>query len=262
MAKPFIKWVGGKSGQLPELMKRIPESFGAYHEPFLGGGAMYFALSDAGKLSLALLSDINLELVNCWNWVKKDVGSLIRGLKIHEQFHNESYYYAIHARHNLRDSLFRACRFAYLNRACFNAMWRVNKKGEFNTAIGRPVEGRKIVFEPELQKASAALNRDDAIIKCGDFDGAAAISRGDFVYLNPPYHSAFSEYASKEFDAAAHKRLLDYCLWLDEIGAKFMMSNSDTPFVREIYRNFNIEIIEAKRGMSRSRELETIIKNY
>src|SRR6187551_1115408 len=259
-AKPFLKWVGGKRSILPELIKRLPEQYEGYHEPFLGGGALYFAIQP----SEAYLSDINFHLVLTFKAVRDDVEALIKQLKVHARLHNKEYY--LKARTKLfkeKDNLKLAALFIYLNKTCFNGLYRVNSKGGFNVPMG-DYKNPAIVDEENLKNCSKVLKDTD--IQMHGF-AQTPIHKGDFYYLDPPYHETYEGYSSGGFGDKEHIELAEFCKKIDQKGGYFMLSNSDTPFVRNLYKGYNIEIVSASRMVSckaqqRGKENELLIRNY
>lgn len=259
-ARPFLKWVGGKRSVLPDLLARIPESYDAYHEPFMGGGALYFALQPKE----AYLSDINFHLVLTFKAVRDDVDGLIKQLKVHTRLHNKEYY--LKARTKLfieKDTTKLAALFIYLNKTCFNGLYRVNSKGGFNVPMG-DYKNPAILDEENLRNASQVLKKAD--IEQHGFEHTK-IYKNDFYYIDPPYHETYEGYSSAGFGDKEHEKLALFCRKIDEKGGYFMVSNSDTPFVRKLYKGYNIEIISASRMVSckahqRGKENELIIRNY
>ena len=258
--RPFIKWAGGKRSVLPELLQRIPKYFCGYHEPFLGGGALFFSLHPKE----AYLSDINYNLITTFQEARDHVGSLIKKLKVHEQKHNKEYYLKARVRLSKeKKPVTIASLFIYLNKTCFNGLYRVNKSGDFNVPMG-DYKTPLIVDAENLKNVSEALKY--ASIEQHSFLQAKVI-KDDFYYLDPPYHETYSSYDGSGFDEEDHKKLADYCKNIDEKNGYFMLSNSDTRLVRRLYKRYNIEIIKASRSVScktkgRGKVNELIIRNY
>lgn len=251
-AAPFLKWAGGKSRILSKVTAQLPpEITGRYFEPFLGGGAVFFGLQPTGGVQL---SDINGELVNVYRCVRDEVDALIGDLGRHR--YEKNYYYAVRAQdpQSLTD-LERASRLIFLNRTCFNGLYRVNRRGQFNVPFGR-YTNPTICQEDRLRAASAAL-ADCAI---GQLDYATAVSSadsGDVVYFDPPYDpisptANFTSYASGGFGRPEQERLSKLFAKLSDKGVHCTLSNSDTPFIRSLYSDFRITQIEAPRAISRS----------
>ena len=267
VAKPFLKWAGGKRGIIQELTSRLPENFGDYYEPFVGGGALFFEI--AHKLTNAYLSDFNLELVITYQVIKKQPDKLIETLKWHSQNHNKQYYYQVRSQHRLQDPIEIAGRFIYLNKTCYNGLHRVNKSGQFNVPIGK-YENPNIVQERNIRICNETLQC--VKIEYKEFEKICP-TKGDFVYCDPPYHPrdeiSFTNYTSLDFTEEDHTRLRDYALALHKKGVNVMLSNSNTGYIRKLYKNsiFNIEIIHAPRYVSckaneREPVDEVIITNY
>lgn len=259
-ARPFVKWVGGKRSILPELLKRMPEEYGAYHEPFMGGGALYFALQPVE----AYLSDINFHLVITYQAVRNDVDRLIRLLKIHEGKHCKEYYSQQRERlAKEKDPIKLASVFIYINKTCFNGLYRVNKSGGFNVPIG-DYKNPAILDADNLRACSTLLK--DASVTQHSFK-QTEIYKDDFYYLDPPYHETYSGYSGGGFGETEHEALAEFCHKIHKKGGLFMLSNSDTPFVRKLYKGYTIETVSASRFVSckahqRGKENELIIRNY
>jgi DNA adenine methylase len=259
-ARPFIKWAGGKRAILPELTSRMPEKYGAYTECFLGGGALFFSVQPEE----AYLSDINFPLILTYTAVRDDVERLISKLQAHAEQHNKTYYL------DRRDALTKetdpttiGALLIYLNKTCYNGLYRVNQSGRFNVPMGSYKEP-KILDEANLRAASKALSR--AKIKQKPFFQVPLV-KDNFYYLDPPYHTTFSSYDGSGFGDEDHRKLAEFCKRIHVAGGKFMLSNSDTPLIQQLYQAYNIESIEAPRmvsckGTQRVKEKELIIRNY
>jgi DNA adenine methylase len=274
--KPFIKWVGGKRALLPELLRLMPKKFNNYFEPFVGGGALFFELTRLGALNgkKAYLFDVNAELVNTYQTVKKHPKKLLKQLKEFQTKHSEEFYYSVRAmdREEGFKSLpleVRAARFIYLNKTCFNGLWRVNKQGYNNSGSGR-YKNPKIYDEETLMAASIVLQ--NAEIQNADFSEVIKFAdNGDFVYFDPPYYplnatSFFTTYHESGFLDEEQKRLYTVFKELDEKGISVMESNSNTEFIKELYKEYNIEFVEAPRfingkGDGRGKIKEVVIRN-
>lgn len=263
--KPFVKWVGGKTQLLPQLLERVPKSLGTYYEPFLGGGALFFAL----KPERAVLSDVNPHLINAYRGVRDRYRAIVSCLLEHEHLHSEEHYYEERAKLNEGSGYERAARFIYLNKACFNGLWRENRKGEMNVPIGRQ-KSLKICDEDTLNLCSAALNCADTGIYCGDFEIVSNAKPGAFVYFDPPYvplkpTKSFTTYSAGGFGKTEHERLRDLSMALKSRGVHVMLSNSSAPFVYELYgKDFTIDEVDARRsvnsdGTGRGKVKEVII---
>lgn len=260
IARPFLKWAGGKRSILAELMRLMPRDYKTYCEPFLGGGALFFA----AKPITAYLSDVNFHLVLTFIAVRDDVDRLITNLKIHAAKHSKEYY--LHARQRLskeKDATKVGALLIYLNKTCYNGLYRVNKSGEFNVPIGSYVSPT-ILDEENLRAASKALQ--GATIKQHAFS-QIKVEAKNFYYLDPPYHKTYDGYDSSRFGDQDHEKLAAFCRELDRSGCYFMISNSDNSFIRELYQGFNIVKVQASRfvsckGDQRGKETELIIRNY
>jgi DNA adenine methylase len=268
MARPFLKWAGGKSSLLKELINRVPYDYNRYFEPFLGGGALFFGL----KPKKAFLSDVNEELINLYRVVKEDLDDLIGHLKNHEN--NLEYYMAIrnldrsHS-YEVLDLVAKASRTLYLNKTCWNGLYRVNSKGYFNVPFGER-KNPNIVDEENLKACSAALK--DVDIRCEGFEWVInVVGEKDFVYFDPPYYpikkTSFTSYTKDTFLENEQEKLLNICDGINNSGAFFMLSNSDVGFIKKLYKNYNVEIVEAPRfinsdGEGRGRVKEVLISNY
>lgn len=254
-AAPIIKWVGGKTKLLPELVARMPETYGRYFEPFAGGAALFFRVAPKH----AILNDTNPDLVWLYRIIAADPSIVARQLQSHRRKHSSNYYYAMRARWN-RDrgrwsASKRAATFMYLNKTCFNGLWRVNQSGEFNVPMGR--YRNPAIYAPDaLGAAHDALRR--ATIRCGDYLHAVAdAKRGDFVYLDPPYDpisatANFTAYAGA-FGRDQQRQLAELAARLVVRGCKVMLSNSDTRFVRSLYpasKGFRIERVMCPRAIN------------
>ena len=259
-ARPFLKWVGGKRSILPELTARMPQTYSAYCEPFLGGGALFFSV----KPTKAYLSDLNFYLALAYRAVKGDVERLISTLKVHELKHNKDYYLKARLRiAKEQDPTKIGALLIYLNKTCYNGLFRVNQSGAFNVPMGS-YTAPKILDEENLRACSKSLQ--GVVIDARPF-WQTAVEKGNFYYLDPPYHKAFSSFDSSGFDDKDHEKLAAFCKELDQAGCCFMVSNSDTPFIRKLYDRFGIEQVEAGRfvsckGTQRGKEKELIIRNY
>lgn len=268
-ARPFIKWAGGKTQLLIELTKRLPRSFKRYLEPFVGGGALFFHLSP----ERAYLSDTNQDLVDCYRSVRDDVDGLIHELSQHR--YEEQHYYSVREWDRREDypqlpAVVRAARFIYLNKSCFNGLYRVNSKGHFNVPFG-DYANPTIVDPANLRACSRALSKVDLAV--ADYaEVLDQVEKGDFVYLDPPYAplsvtSSFTAYTKKGFDFSDQEALRELCHRLDKKGAMFMLSNSATSAMQELYKDFSTHIVTASRAINskasqRGPVLEVIVTNY
>jgi DNA adenine methylase len=254
MAKPIVKWAGGKSKLVPELLARIPGHVHTYAEPFAGGAALFFALaSDPGRsFDRAVLADRNEDLVACYRAVKNDVSALIDALSAYR--HDKDEFYRVRAEDPAgKSDVERGARLIYLNRTCFNGLWRVNASGKFNVPFGR-YENPRIVDREGLVLASSALSR--AEIVQADFEAIARdLGPGDFAYFDPPYvptskTASFTAYAADGFGPDDQQRLARVLGELRDKGAFAMLSNADTPEARALYADFSVERVRAPRAIN------------
>jgi DNA adenine methylase len=270
-AAPFVKWAGGKGRLLSQLRPLLPS--GVEHmrhvEPFVGGGALFFSR----RPRRALLTDINPALVATYSAIRDEVEEVIGALRRLAVRHSKESYYQIRERYNDRRRVSapkRAAMFIYLNKTCFNGLHRVNRKGEFNVPVGS-YKNPRILNEEGLHGASHALQ--GAKLKCTPFDALLENAKpGDFVYFDPPYEpvsqtASFTSYTSGGFSQDDQTRLRDVYKALDRRGCKLMLSNSDVPFIRELYRNFAIDTVAAPRAINcdakkRGKVSELIVRNY
>jgi len=245
--KPFIKWAGGKQQILSHLRAKLPKSFNRYFEPFLGGGALFFDLSPKS----AVLVDQNEELINTYLVVRDQPQLLLEDLSRH--VYNKEYFYQVRDADRQSDYLEwspvqRASRFIFLNKTCFNGLYRVNSKGQFNVPFGSYTMP-KIADGKNILACSKALQGVD-LIK-GNFSSVADLAkRGDFIYLDPPYiprtqSSSFTSYTSDKFSNDDHLALKRFCAELDSNGVYFMLSNSYTTLALDLYKKFEISEVEA-----------------
>ncbi|MDE3022431.1 MAG: DNA adenine methylase [Pseudomonadota bacterium] len=266
--KPFVKWAGGKRQLVNLLRCHSPSSFNCYVEPFVGGGAFLFSMLP----EKAVISDVNPELINAYKVIRDDVEKLIRSLKRHRN--EESYFYKVRAKHPVTMSTVqRASRFIFLNKTCFNGLYRENSKGQFNVPFGRYVNPNT-VDEENLRAVSAYLNRAQLQILHQDYQQTVSnAQKGDFVYFDPPYYpisatASFTRYAKNDFNARNQEELAQAFHDLAGRGCQAMLSNSNTDFIKKLYREFSIIEIEATRFINckaerRGKELvEILVKSY
>jgi DNA adenine methylase len=255
--KPIVKWAGGKSRLLGELLTRVPGQVRTYAEPFAGGAALFFALcedAEAGQRSFgrAVLADENAELIACYRAVKDDVDGVIRELRQYRYDRELFYATREQSTKGMRDTA-RAARLLFLNRTCFNGLWRVNASGRFNVPFGR-YKNPRILDEDGLRAASAALARAELVH--GDFALATrALREGDFVYFDPPYQpvsktASFTTYAAGGFGDEEQLRLVNEMRRLRELGVLVMLSNADTPETRALYADFPMYVVYAARSIN------------
>lgn len=267
-AKPFIKWAGGKRQLLEELTRGLPE-FGGYHEPFLGGGALFFRLEALGRITKAYLSDSNEELINTYGVIKTEVDMLISELSSGKYANEEDAFYAIRAE-KPQDRVERAARFIYLNKTAFNGLYRVNSKGGFNVPFGKYTNPR-ILDRDNLMLVHRALQKD--ALYCGDFTLVLNnAKKGDLVYLDPPYFPVsktanFTGYTKENFSDKDQERLLHMFKELDARSCHVLLSNSYADFIADLYAEFKPEVVQANRminckGDRRGKIKELIVRNW
>lgn len=266
---PIVKWVGGKRQLMLELLKNMPETYNRYFEPFIGGGALFFELQPQN----GYISDMNEELINLYTVVRDDVYELIDALNKHKV--SKEYFLKIRnldrtEKYNKLSDIEKASRFIYLNRTCFNGMYRVNSQGQFNVPFGN-YKNPRIVDAENLINCSNLLKNTE--ICCADFSKILnKVQKCDFVYFDPPYvplneTSSFTSYTKDGFDLDMQFKLRDVCDKLDSMGVMFMLSNSDTKLVNELYSNYEIKKVFASRainanGNGRGKITEVLVRNY
>jgi DNA adenine methylase len=270
-AAPFVKWVGGKGRLLTQLEPLLPKGVEKrrHVEPFVGGGALFFARQPRR----ALLSDVNERLVTTYLAIRDELPSVIRNLEALRRAHSDASYYLVRERYNTASRISaaeRAAMFIYLNKTCFNGLHRVNRRGHFNVPVGR-YENPRIVDPEGLAAASRALRHAD-IRHAGFEELLLAAKPGDFVYFDPPYApvsatASFTSYAEGAFGDAEQVRLRDVFRELDRRGCKLMLSNSDVPRIRELYRDFQVDVVAAPRAINcdakkRGPVTEVVVRNY
>lgn len=271
LVAPVLKWVGGKRQLLPEIVKRIPE-FSTYYEPFVGGGAVLFSLQP----KKAVINDISRELMNVYQVIKDHVDELVEDLKKHKN--EKEYFYSIREldrdkkKYESLSNVEKASRILYLNKTCYNGLFRVNKAGEFNTPFGN-YKNPNIVNEQTLRAVSSYFNTADITFLCCDYEEALKnIRKGDFVYFDPPYDPVsssanFTGYDKGGFDSEEQIRLKSVCDRLNKRGIRFLLSNSATDFILDLYKDYKVEIIQAKRAINcnpnkRGEVDEVLVRNY
>ena len=268
-AMPFLKWAGGKSQLLASYDEHFPEKFNNYFEPFTGGGAVFFRMRNKHGAFNAKLTDLNQELINCYTQIRDNLDKLVVDLKTHR---NEAdYFYELRSLDPTSLSpTQRASRLLYLNKTCFNGLYRVNSKGRFNVPYGF-YKNPATCNEANLKACHDTLQ--GAKLECSPFDNVLKhAQKGDFVYFDPPYHpltstSNFTSYTKNCFSADDQEQLADTFLQLHKRGCKVMLSNSDCEFVRELYSEFRIETVYAIRAINckaegRGRISEVLVLNY
>lgn len=271
MLKPVVKWVGGKTQLLPQILPRVPSAYNTYHEPFFGGGAVFLAIAPKS----AVINDLNDELMSMYAVLRNNPKELyeklmsiptdketflnIRALDRSPEFSSLS-------------ALDKAARLIYINKTCFNGLYRVNSKGFFNTPYGTP-KSRIGVDEQNFFDVSEYLNQSNVKLLSGDYlDAIKHVEPGDFVYLDPPYdiekgESEFVSYTSDGFGRGDQQKLKSIFDELNDKGVHIMLTNSNTAFMRELYAEYILETVSVRRsinsnGKSRTGFTEIIVRNY
>lgn len=260
-AMPFLKWAGGKRSIIPNIVSVLPSTFGDYYEPFLGGGALFFTLEK--KAQHSHLSDINAELMLTYRTIQEDLEPLLEVLKLHKKNHSSSYYKKIREQYANTDPIRVAARFIYLNKTCFNGLYRVNKAGKFNVPMGR-YENPTICDESNLRSVNKVLQGVTLLYQ--SFKDVE-VSKGSLIYCDPPYHGAFTDYIAGGFGDSEQKKLKDMADLWRESGAFVVLSNSDTPFVRKLYSGYCFHEVSAPRSINckaakRNNVTELLITSY
>ena len=270
---PVLKWAGGKTQLLDQITKNMPDTYNNYYEPFIGGAAVLFGISPLQ----AVVNDINEQLINLYTQLKFSAYSVID--KVNEMDSKpctKEYYYDIRKAYN--EKIARrdfdpecAALMIWINKHCFNGLYRVNGKGMFNVSYNNKINGRSI-DENNLLTISSYLQNADIKITCQDFEiSCKNVAPGDFVYFDSPYvpeseTASFTNYTKDGFTLEDHKRLAVLFRQLDNIGAKVMLSNNDVPFVRKLYADYNITVLHVKRMINRNANKRTgkevIVTNY
>ena len=266
--KPIIKWVGGK-GQLAQTIKEmLPPTYNRYYEPFLGGGAVLLELNPKE----AYVNDINSELINMYIQVREDVEGVIKYLGSLDWTHEictdkKEAYYAIRALYNFHrgeKTLEQAARFIYLNKHCFNGLYRENSKGEFNVPFNGKLTGGSFDAE-HLREVSKQIH--DVMFMNGDFEDCVYYAdKEDFIFMDPPYDNSFTDYTAVGFERDQQVRVANIFKKLSDKGCYCMLTNHDTPLIRDLYKDYNIKVIDVRRSINRNgndrKGKEVIITNY
>lgn len=271
---PALKWVGGKRQLLKDIKPLIPEDFTMYYEPFFGGGAVLFEMQP----QKAVINDANKELINVYRTIKDDCENLIELLKEHNEKNTSEYYYEVRG-YDRDEELYgsltsteRAARILYLNKTCYNGLFRVNQSGQFNAPYGK-YKNPNIVNEETLRALSNYLLSAKIKIMSGDYkDAIKGARKHSFVYLDPPYHpisssSSFTGYTNNGFGEIQQIELKKQCDILHKKGVKFLLSNSYCSFITDLYSEYNIKQVSAKRAINskadkRGEVGEVLIANY
>lgn len=256
LLSPMLKWVGGKRQLLSEIVPMIDDKCSTYVEPFIGGGAVLFSMQP----KKAIINDYNHELINVYKTVRDNLDELLELLKHHEANNSSDYYYEIRALD--REAGFKrmsevekAARIIYLNKTCYNGLYRVNSSGQFNSPYGR-YKKPNIVNEAILRAISNYFNNNDITILNGDYREAIKnLDRDSFIYLDPPYmpistSSSFTGYTEGGFGYSSQIQLKEECDKLTRQGIRFVQSNSDCEVIRELYKDYKIKTVKAKRSIN------------
>jgi len=259
---PFVKWAGGKRQLLPQMEKYFPKHYNRYIEPFIGGGAVFFHLIPENSI----ISDDNPDLINCYKVIKDDVESLIKSLKKH--IYEKIYYYEIRAldrdvkKFAELSDIEKASRSIFLNKTGYNGLYRVNSKGLFNVPFGRH-KNPKICDETNLRNVSQALKKVEIFLGsfeiCLDF-----VEKDDFIYFDPPYFplsdtALFTSYTKNSFDKSSQLKLFEVFMELNERGCNLMLSNSYSEFILDLYKDFKIITLKAKRNINSNSQKRGLI---
>lgn len=271
-AKPFIKYCGGKKKLTSYILYNLPSEFNNYFEPFVGGGSVFYTIINKFPSKSYMLSDINNNLINCYKVIKNDNPQLINELK-NDKYSNTRIKYdtnrqrfnSIKCNDNEND-IERAALFIYLNKCCFNGLYRENLKSEFNVPFGK-MKNPVICDESNLESVNKVLCNVE-LQYCEYQYILEFVKPNDFVYLDPPYYEKFSDYTSKRFNQQYHLKLKNFVDKLTDIGAHVMLSNSNTDFIRNLYKNYvqvNINVKYSIGGIGTDRDdnkQELLITNY
>ena len=272
LVSPVVKWVGGKRQLLDEITPVLPKKITTYCEPFLGGGAVLFSIQPRK----AIINDLNSDLINVYITIKNNIDELIASLQKHQN--TQEYFYKIRDIDRNKEAyeqisnIEKASRIIYLNKTCYNGLFRVNQAGEFNSPFGH-YKNPNIINEPVLRAVNKYFNNNEISFFSEDFSTVLSkLSKGAFVYLDPPYDpvsdtSSFTGYHKGGFDKNEQIRLKNCCDELTKNGINFMLSNSSTDFIRNLYKDYNITLVKAKRTINvdankRGEIDEVIIRNY
>ncbi|MGX9340693.1 DNA adenine methylase [Mycoplasma sp. 4044] len=271
--QPIIKWVGGKRQLLPEISRLVPKKFNNYIEPFIGGAAVLLELMP----KQALINDLNESLIKTYKCVKDKPEELIELLKEHKKLNSKEYFYLVRSQDrdpNYKEwnDLLKASRLIYLNKTCFNGLFRVNQAGFFNTPYGA-YKNPNIVNEEAIRNLSNYFNKNKIIFMSGDYkEVLKKAKKDDFVYLDPPYmpvssSASFTGYTENGFSKEQQVELKKECDKLNKKGVKFLLSNSEHEFIKELYKDYKITIVTAKRTINsdaakRGNVNEVLVRNY
>lgn len=270
--KPFLKWAGGKRQLLQEILPKFPDTYDCYFEPFIGAGAVLFGVMP----KKAVINDYNKDLITTYQVIKDEPEVLLGLLKKHQEMNSPEYFYSIREldrngeEYKNSSSAEKAARTIYLNRTCFNGLYRVNSKGYFNVPYGK-YKNPQIVNEEIIMSVSNYLNSNEITIMRGDFAASLkSATPNDFIYFDPPYHTdtnSFTAYQAGGFGEEEQIRLRDLFADFASKGIRCLLSNSDTAFIRDIYKDFKVETVYANRMINsksegRGKITEVLVKNW
>ncbi|HET6591173.1 MAG TPA: Dam family site-specific DNA-(adenine-N6)-methyltransferase [Candidatus Nitrosocosmicus sp.] len=276
----FLKWAGGKKRLVSLLDKLSPDNIDKYYEPFLGSGAFFYHLIQTRKQFKAILSDSNPQLINTYRVVRDNVQELVEILKNHQKNYyekREKYYYLIRDNHsnngdNKYNNIEMAGKFIFLNKTCYNGLYRVNKIGNFNVPHGRYFNP-KICNKEKLMECSRLLNLADVEIRCDVYKNTIAkCQKDDFIYLDPPYFPVsrtanFTDYTKESFGIQQHTELANEFDRLDTIGARVLLSNSNSDYIKDLYKDHHILKVRSQRNINcdatgRKDHFDLLVTNY
>jgi DNA adenine methylase len=275
VATPIVKWAGGKRSLRRQLLALIPPQFSNYFEPFMGGASFFLALASVQEITHAVVNDANCELVKLYEMVRDHPETLMLELDRLQIYVLDEQFYYVYRNIDLESlsPVQRAARFVYLNKTCYNGLYRVNQRGQFNVPFGRYSSPPSLYNRANMVRVAGILRR--AQLDCGDFtESLKSAGTGDFVYLDPPYvplttTASFTRYTRGDFDAGDQRRLANTVHDLTERGCKVLLSNSETALVRELYSDarYDITVVYAPRNInsdsnSRQKIAELAIRNY
>lgn len=247
---PVVKWAGGKRQLLPNIITHIPKKINTYIEPFIGGGAVLFETQP----KKAIINDLNFELMNMYYVVANYTDELIEALNKMKANHSEEYFYEVRAYDRLEeqvlDNIEMAARLIYLNKTCFNGLYRVNKKNQFNAPYGH-YKNPSIFDEQNIRNMAEYLKNSDISYYSRDYKDILKLAEpGDFVYLDPPYDGTWTNYTDEGFNKTHQEELAEACIQLHADGIRFLLSNSRTDFIEYLYKGFNMEVVLANRAIN------------
>ncbi len=256
LLSPMLKWVGGKRQLLADIVPMIDDKCSTYVEPFIGGGAVLFNIQP----KKAIINDYNTELINVYKTVRDNLDGLLDELRVHAEKNSSDYYYEVRAldrdaKFNKMSDVEKAARIIYLNKTCYNGLYRVNSAGQFNSPYGR-YKNPNIVNEAVLRVISNYFNDNEVRILSGDYKEALKnLDENSFVYLDPPYmpisaSSSFTGYTEGGFGYKRQVELKEECDMLSKQGIRFVQSNSDCEEIRELYKDYKIKTVKAKRSIN------------